>query len=68
MNVIKAIYNFVVGDMVILVGIIITVVILALISTISALSALKVASGYILVLAALIIITTTLYRETHEKK
>lgn len=68
MNVIKAIYNFVVGDMVILVGVIITVVILALISTISALSALKVASGYILVIAALIIITVTLYRETHEKK
>lgn len=68
MNVIKAIYNFVVGDMVILVGVTITVVILALLNTVSALSALKVASGYILVIAALIIITATLYRETHEKK
>jgi hypothetical protein len=67
MKVIKAIYDFIVGDMVILVGVIITVIILALLNTVSALSALRVASGYILVIAALIIITTTLYRETHGK-
>jgi len=67
MKVIKAIYDFIVGDMVILVGVIITVIILALLNTVSALSALRVASGYILVIAALAIITTTLYREIHGK-
>jgi hypothetical protein len=68
MNVIKAVYNFIVGDMVILVGVIITVVLLALINTVAALATLRVASGYILVIAALIILTATLYRETQGKK
>ena len=44
MNVIKAIYNFLVGDMIILVGISITVVVLALINFVDALAPLRPAS------------------------
>ena len=68
MKVIKAIYNFIVGDMVILVGVIIAVVILALLNGISALASLKVASGSILVLAVLVILLATLNRERVGKR
>ena len=67
MKVIKAIYNFIVGDMVILVGVIIAVIILALINHVPALASLKVASGFVLVLAVLIILLATLSRETSSK-
>jgi membrane protein implicated in regulation of membrane protease activity len=63
MKVIKAIYNFIVGDMIILVGIIIALIILALINTISALAPLRVATGWILVISVLAVLTSTLYRE-----
>lgn len=63
MKVIKAIYNFIVGDMIILVGVIIALIVLALINTISALASLRVASGPILVVAVLLVLTATLYRE-----
>ena len=48
MKVINAIYNFIVGDMIILVGIIIAVIILSLIGFVSTFSALKPAIGVIL--------------------
>lgn len=67
MKVIKAIYNFIVGDMVILVGVIITMVVLALLNYVPGLTALKVASGAILVVAVLVILLTTLSRETRAK-
>lgn len=67
MKVIKAIYNFIVGDMVILVGVIITMAILALLNYVPGLTALKVASGAILVVAVLVILLTTLSRETRAK-
>jgi hypothetical protein len=67
LKVIKAIYNFVVGDMVILVGVIITMAILALLNYVPGLTALKVASGAILVVAVLVILLTTLSRETRAK-
>jgi len=63
MKVIKAIYNFIVGDMIILVGVIIALIILALINTISALAPLRVATGWILVISVLVVLTATLYRE-----
>jgi hypothetical protein len=68
MKVIKAIYNFIVGDMIILVGITITVIILALIDTISALASLRAISGVILVVAVLSVLTATLLRETMGKR
>lgn len=67
MKVIKAIYNFIVGDMVILVGVIITMAILALLNYVPGLTALKVASGAILVVAVLVILLITLSRETRAK-
>ena len=63
MNVIKAIYNFLVGDMIILVGISIAVIVLALINFVSALKPLSPASGIILILAVLGSLTATLARE-----
>ena len=63
MKVIKAVYNFLVGDMIILVGILITVAILALIVDVPGLHALEVISGVILIVAVLAVLTTTLIRE-----
>lgn len=65
MKIIKAIYNFFVGDMVFLVGVLITVLLLALIDTVAALSALKAASGVILIVAVLLLLFVSLRRETH---
>jgi len=62
-KVIKAVYNFLVGDMIILVGILITVGILALIADVPGLHALKVISGVILIAAVLVVLTATLIRE-----
>lgn len=64
MKVIKAIYNFLVGDMIILVGVLITMALLALLSYVPAL---RVASGALLVVAVLVILLSTLSRETRPK-
>jgi hypothetical protein len=48
-RIIKAIYNFIVGDMVILLGIVLTVTVLALINNVSALAPLKDFSGPFLI-------------------
>jgi uncharacterized Tic20 family protein len=64
MKVIKAIYNFFVGDMIILIGVAIAVILLALINTVSALAPLRgVVSAIILIAAVLISLTATLIRE-----
>jgi hypothetical protein len=68
MKVIKAIYNFIVGDMIILVGVIIAMLVLALINNVSVLAPLRVATGAILVVAVLIVLTATLYREARGKR
>ncbi len=68
MKVIKAIYNFIVGDMIILVGVVITMLVLVLIHNISALSPLRGATGFLLVAAVLVILTATLYREARGKR
>jgi hypothetical protein len=62
-KVIKAIYNFIVGDMIILVGVIITFIVLALINTIGFLAPLRIVSGAILIIAVLIVLVTTLNHE-----
>jgi hypothetical protein len=62
-KVIKAIYNFIVGDMIILVGVIITLIVLALINDIGFLAPLRVVSGAILIIAVLAVLVTTLNRE-----
>jgi len=67
-KVIKAIYNFIVGDMIILVGVIVAIVILAIINTVSALAPLRVATGYLLIAVVIGVLTTTLYREARGKR
>jgi hypothetical protein len=62
-KIIKAIYNFIVGDMVILIGVLLTVIVLALINTVSALAPLKEFSGPILVLGVLSSLVASLSRE-----
>jgi len=68
MKVIKAIYNFLVGDMIILIGISIAVVVLALINFVGALSSLSPASSIILIVAVLGSLTATLAREASGKR
>jgi hypothetical protein len=62
-KIIKAIYNFIVGDMVILIGVVLAVLVLALINNVSALSSLKGFSGLFLVIAVLGSLVASLSRE-----
>jgi hypothetical protein len=68
MKAIKAIYNFIVGDMIILIGITIAVIVLALINFVNALAPLSGASAYILIIAVLVVLTATLMREARGKR
>ncbi len=68
MKAIKAIYNFIVGDMIILIGITITMIVLALINFVNALAPLSGASAYILIIAVLVVLTATLTREARGKR
>ena len=68
MKVIKAIYNFIVGDMIILIGIAITALLLALINAVNALAPLRAISGVILIVAVLAVLTATLMREAMGKR
>jgi hypothetical protein len=62
-KVIKAIYNFIVGDMIILIGVVLAVIILALINNVPALAPLRGLSGPFLVIAVLASLAATLSRE-----
>jgi hypothetical protein len=68
LKVIKAIYNFIVGDMVILIGVMLAVTVLALVNNISALAPLKGFSGPFLVIAVLASLTATLSREAFSSR
>jgi hypothetical protein len=68
MKVIKAIYNFIVGDMVILIGVLVIVAVLALFRFVPALTALEVASGVILVVGVLGVLLGSLSREIRPKR
>ena len=68
MKALKAIYNFIVGDMIILIGITIAVIVLALINFVAALAPLSGASAYILIIAVLVVLTATLMREARGKR
>src|SRR5438876_17796 len=60
MKFIKAIYDFIVGDMIILVGVIIAMLVLALINTVSVLAPLRAATGFLLVVVVIGVLTATL--------
>jgi hypothetical protein len=64
-KVIKAIYNFIVGDMVILIGVVLAVIILAIINNVPALAPLKGFSGPFLIIAVLASLVATLSREAY---
>lgn len=63
MKVIKAIYDFIVGDMIILVGVMIALLVLALINTVRVLAPLRAVTGFLLVVVVIAVLTATLYRE-----
>jgi hypothetical protein len=63
MKIIKAIYNFIVGDMIILIGVALAVAVLALINNVSALAPLRGFSGPFLIIAVLSSLVATLSRE-----
>ena len=68
MKVIKSIYDFIVGDMIILMGVSIAVLVLALINNIGALAPLRAATGFLLVIVVIGVLTATLYREARGKR
>ena len=63
MKAIKAVYTFIVGDMIILVGVLITLILLFLIENITFLTPLRVIAGALLIIAVLAVLTATLRRE-----
>jgi len=67
MKVIKSIYNFIVGDMIILIGVFITILVLALINFVSIMAPLRIATGAILIISVLGVLTATLLREANGK-
>ena len=68
MKVIKAVYNFLVGDWIILSGILLVVALLAIIHFVDALAPLRTLSGAILVVATLVVLIVTLSREVYGRK
>jgi vacuolar-type H+-ATPase subunit I/STV1 len=62
-KVIKAIYNFIVGDMVILIGVVLALAVLALVNNVAALAPIRSVSGLFLIIAVLASLVATLYRE-----
>ena len=63
LKVILAVYNFFVGDLVILIGVTLTMVVLALIQFLGALTLLRGGSGIILIVGVLATLVATLGRE-----
>ena len=63
LKVILAVYNFFVGDLVILIGVTLTMVILALINSLSALTPLRGGLGTIMIIGVLATLAATLGRE-----
>jgi len=63
LKVILAVYNFFVGDLVILLGVTLLLVVLALIHFLGALAALRGASGILLIVGVLATLMATLGRE-----
>ena len=68
MNVIKAIYNFIVGDWIILSGILLVVALLAIIHLVGRLAVLRGISGIILIVAVLAVLILTLSREAYGRR
>jgi len=63
MKALKAVYNFFVGDMIILIGIVLVLLLLLLINNVAALMPIRAYSGIILIVATLAVLGLTLGRE-----
>ena len=63
LKIILAVYNFFVGDLVILIGVTLTMVILALINSVGALAPLRGGLGTIMIVGVLATLVATLGRE-----
>lgn len=63
MKALKAVYNFLVGDIVILIGIVLVFLVLLLINAVAALAPIRAYSGAILVVVILAVLGITLSRE-----
>ena len=63
-NFLKAVFNFFVGDWIILIGVAITIVVVALVENVGALEGLKGLGGVILLLGVALTLALTLRRET----
>lgn len=68
MKALKAVYNFIVGDMIILVGVLVVMILLGLITFVSALAPLRFLTGTILIVAVLAVLTATLHREARGQR
>ena len=66
-NIIKAIYTFIVGDMIILIGVLVLVAILAALEHFDT-TPQHILSGVILIIGLLAILIATLSREAYSKK
>jgi hypothetical protein len=63
MKVINAIYNFIVGDMIILIGVLAVAIVLGIINFVSAFAGVRFITGPLLILAVLGVLIGTLSRE-----
>lgn len=68
MKVIKAIYNFIVGDLIILGGTLLVLALLAIIHFVNGLAALRNLSGFLLIIAAIAALIVTLRREAYGRR
>ena len=68
LKVVLAVYNFFVGDLVILLGVTLMMVVLALIHFLGALATLRGGSGAILIVGVLVTLVATLGREVMRPK
>lgn len=63
MKVINAVYNFLVGDIIVLIGIVLVFLVLLLIHFVAALASVRAYSGALLVVVTLLVLGLTLQRE-----
>ncbi len=68
MKMVKAIYNFLVGDWIILSGILLVIALLAVIHFAAGLTLLRTISGWLLMVATLCVLVITLRREALGKR
>ncbi|GER91235.1 hypothetical protein KDW_53970 [Dictyobacter vulcani] len=68
MKPLKAVYNFIVGDMIILIGSLLVFLLLALINNVASLTPIRPYSGAILIVVILVVLSLTLGRELRGRK